>query len=105
MKNSGDFKDLELRSNPEWDNNCFGVLHSSSPETNTQSSNTWQPPDPDFLAAELKNDSDIESNDIVEFDASSDWNSSPDNPFINFEAEEASESEPEEPVYKTARRY
>ena len=71
MKNSGEFKDLELKSNPEWDNS-FVVLHPSSPETNNRSSNTWQPPDPDFLAAELKNDSDIESNDIVQFDSSSD---------------------------------
>ena len=53
---------------------------------------------------ELKNDSDIGSSDIVDFDARSDENSSPDNPFLNFEAEEASESEPEEPVFKTARR-
>ena len=71
----------------------------------TQSSNTWRPPDPGFLAAELINDSDIETNDIVDSDASSDENSSPDNPFINFEAEEASESEPEEPLFKTERRY
>ena len=92
-----------LSSSPELDNSF--VVPQSSPETNTQSSNTWQPPDPGFLAAELINDSDIESNDIVDFDASSDENSIPDNPFINFEAEEASESEPEEPVFKTARPY
>ena len=101
--NSGDFSDLQLSSSPEWDNSF--VVPQSSPETNTQSSNTWQPSDPGFLAAELINDSYIESNDIVDFDASSDENSSPDNPFINFEAEEARESEPEEPVFKTARRY
>ena len=89
----------------EWDYENSFVVPQSSPETNTQSSHTWQPPDPSFLAAELINNSDIESNDIVNFDASSDENSSPDNPFINLEAEEASESEPEEPVFKTARRY
>ena len=61
-------------------------MPQSSPETNTQSSYTWQPPDPGFLAAELINDSDIGSSDLVDFDASSDENSSPDNPFINFEA-------------------
>ena len=102
-KNSGDFSDLQLSSCPEW-NNSFVVPQSSS-ETNNQISNTCQPPDPGFLAAELINDSDIESRDIVDFDASSDESSSRDNPFINFEAEEASESEPEEPVFKTARRY
>ena len=99
-ENSVDFSDLQPSSSPEWDNSF--VVPQSSPETNTQSSHTWQPPDPGFLTAELINDSDIESNDIVNFDASSDENSSPDNPFINFEA---SESEPEEPVFKTARRY
>ena len=77
-------------------------MPQSSPETNTQSSNTWQPPDPGFLAAELINHSDIGSSDLVDFDASLDENSSPDNPFINFAAEEASESEPEEPVFKNS---
>ena len=100
-ENSGDFSDLQLSSSPEWHNSF--VVPQSSPETNTQSSNTWQPPDPVFLTAELINDSDIENNDIVVFDASSDGNSSPDNPLIKFEAEESSESEPEERVFKTAR--
>ena len=99
-ENSGDFSDLQLCSSPQWDNSV--VVPQSSPLTNTQSSNTWQPPDPGFLAAELINHSDIESNKIVNFDASSDENSSHDNPFINFEA---SKSEPGEPVYKTARLY
>ena len=64
-----------------------------------------QSTDPGLLAVELINNSDSESNDIVDFDATSDEISSPDNPFINFEAEEASESEPEEPVFKTLTRY
>ena len=100
---SSDFSDLQLCSSPQWDNSV--VRPQSSPLTNTKSSNTWQQPDPGFLAAELENDSDIESNKIVNFDASSDENSSHDNPFINFEADEASKSEPGEPVYKTARLY
>ena len=83
-ENSVDFSDLQLISSPEWDKSF--VVPQSSPESNTQSSNTWQPPHPGFLAAELINDSDIESNGIVDFDASSGENSSPDNPFINFEA-------------------
>ena len=102
-ENSGNFSDLQLSLNPDWDNSF--AVPQSSPETNNQSSNTWQTREPGFLAAELISDSDIESNDIGDFDASSDENSSPDNPFIKFEAEEASESEPEEPVFKTARRY
>ena len=102
-ENSGNFSDLQLSLSPEWENSFFVSL--LSPGTNTQISNTWQPPDPGFLAAELINDSDTESNDIVNFDAISDENSSPNNLFINFEAEEASESEPEETVFKTARRY
>ena len=102
-ENSGDFSDLQQRASPEWENSF--VVPQPSPETNIQSSNTGQPPDPGFPAAELVNDADIESNDIVDFDASSDENSSPDNPFINFEAEEATVSEPDEPVFKTARRY
>ena len=43
---------------------------------------------PGFLVAELINDSDNESNDIVNLDTSSHKTSSPDNPFINFKAEE-----------------
>ena len=62
-------------------------------------------PDSDFLAAELINDSDIGSNYIVDFDQRWDENFSPDNPFIIFEAEEAIGSEPEETIFKTARRY
>ena len=96
------FSDLLLSSSPEWDNSF--VVPNSSPDT-TQSSNTWQPPDAGFVAAQNINDSDIESSDIVDFDASFEENSTPDNPFINFEAEEASESESEGPVCKTARRY
>ena len=80
-----DFSDLLLSSSTEWDN-IFVVPHSS-PNTTTQSSNTWQPPDPGFLVSQNINDSDIESTDIVDFDASFEENSSPDNPFVNFEAE------------------
>ena len=97
------FSDLLLSLSPEWDKNF--VLPHSSPDTTTQSSNTWQPLDPGFVAAQIINDSDIESSGIVDFEASFEEDSTPDNPFINFEAEEASESESEGPVCKTARRY
>ena len=63
-----DFSDLLLSSSPEWDNS-FVVPHSSPDTTTTQSSNTWQPPDPGFVAAQNINESDIESSDIVDFDA------------------------------------
>ena len=64
----------------------------------------WQPPDPGFVDAQNKNDWDIERSDIVGFDANSKKNSTTDNPFIRFEAEEASEGESEWPVCKTARQ-
>ena len=41
---------------------------------------------------------------MVDFGASFEEISTPDNPFINFEAEEASESESESPVCKNASR-
>ena len=97
------FSSLILSSSPEWDNS-FVVPHSS-PDTTTQSSTTWQPPDPGFFAAQNINDTDIQSSGIVDFDASSEENSTPDNLFVNFEAEEAKESYSEGPVCKTARRY
>ena len=53
-----------------------------------------------FVAAPNIIDWDIESNDIVDFDASFEENSTPDNLFINFEAEEATESESEGPFVK-----
>ena len=95
------FMYLLLSSSPEWDNS-FVVPHSS-PKTTTQNSDTWKPPDPDFVAAQNINNSDIENNDIVDFGASSKENSTTDKPFINFEAKEASESESEGPVCETAR--
>ena len=97
------FSDLILSSSPEWFNS-FVVPHSSL-DTTTPSSNTWQPLDPGFVAAQNISDSDTESNDIVDFDASFGENSTPDNPFIYFEAEEATESESEGPLCKTARQY
>ena len=95
--------DLLLSASPEWDNSF--VVPQSSPDTTTQSSNTWQPPDPDFVAAQSINESVIESSDIVRFDASFEENSTVINLFICFEAEEAGETESEGPVCKTPRQY
>ena len=95
-----DYSDLHLRSSPECGKSF--VVPQSSPDTTTQSSNMWQPPDPGFGTAQNINDSDFEKSPIVDFDASFEENSTPDNPLINFEAEEASESDSER---KTARRH
>ena len=73
-ENSGIFSDLLLSSSQEWAHSF--VVPQLSPEANTQSCNTWQPLNPGFLAAELTTDFDVESNDVVNFDASSDKNSS-----------------------------
>ena len=70
-------------------------MPQSPPESNGRGSNTWPPPNPGFLAAEWIHILDIGSNVIIDFDAISDENSSLNNTFINFEAEEASKREPE----------
>ena len=104
-ENFGNFSGLQLSWSPDGDK-TFVVPQSSPEETNTQSSNTWQPPKPGFLAAELVNtDIVIGSTDIVIFDDRMDKSSSSDNPFNNFEAEEATTSEPNEPVFKSAKCY
>ena len=53
------------------------------------------------------NEDDIDSNGIVDFDATTSSSSSSPNPFINYEANECSESSSdyeEEPAFKVARR-
>ena len=69
----------------------------SVPASTTSS---WETPDPILLVTEQITESDIDSDDIADNDASSSESSSSDNPFINFEAEEASSSEEEEPARK-----
>ena len=96
------YSNLLLSSSPEWDND-FVVSQTSStavlsvPDSTTSS---WETPDPGLVVTEQITESDIDTDDI---DASSSESSSPDNPFINFEAEEASSSE-EEPARKIRRR-
>ena len=73
----------------------------SVPASTTSS---WETPDPGLVVPEQITESDIDSDDIAEIYASSSESSSSDNPFINFEAEEASSSEEEEPALKIRRR-
>ncbi|XP_075256554.1 interferon-induced GTP-binding protein Mx-like isoform X2 [Convolutriloba macropyga] len=99
------YSNLLLSSSPEWDND-FVVSQTSStaalsvPDSTTSS---WETPDPGLVVTEQITESDIDTDDIADIDASSSESSSPDNPFINFEAEEASSSE-EEPARKIRRR-
>ena len=94
---------LCLSSDQEWDND-FVVSQTSSTAAQSSAPSSWQPPDPGFAAALAVTESDIESDDLIDFDASSDESSSASNPFINFEAEEASSSDFEEPPQKILKR-
>ena len=100
------YSNLLLSSCPEWDND-FVVSQTSStaalsvPAFTTSS---WETFDPDLVVTEQITESDIDSDDNADIDASSSESSSSENPFINFEAEEASSSEEEEPARKIRRR-
>ena len=90
---------LCLSSDPEWDND-FVVSQTSSTAAKISAPSSWQPPDPGFAAAQAVTESDIESDDLIDFDASTDESFSASNPFVNFEAEEAGSSDFEEPPQK-----
>ena len=101
MKN---YAHLLLDSSPNWvHNNSFVV-----PETTTsESPEEGKTPDPGFAMTSIINEDDIDSDDIVDFDATTSSSSSSLNPFINYEANECSESSSdykEEPAFKVARR-
>ena len=93
---------LLLDSSPNWDHSNSFVL----PDTTTsESPEEWETPDPGFAMTSIINEDDIKSDDIVDFDATT--SSSSPNPFINYEANECSESSSdyeEEPAFKVARR-
>ena len=78
------------------------------PDTTTsESPEEWETPDPGFAMTSIFNEDDIDSDDIVDFDATTSSSSSSPNPFINYEANECSESSSdyeEEPAFKVARR-
>ena len=63
---------------------------------------SWETPDPGLVVTEQVTESDNDTDDIADIDASSSESSSPDN-FKNFEAEEASSSEEEQPARKIGR--
>ena len=50
----------------------------------------WETPDPGFAMTSLINEDDIDSDDIVDFDANTSSSSSSQNPFIISEANECS---------------
>ena len=100
------YSNILLSSSPEWDND-FVVSQTSSTTVLSVSASTtspWETPNPGLVVSEQITESDIDSDDIADIDASSSESSSSDNPFINFEAEEASSSEEEEPARKIRRR-
>ena len=65
---------------------------------------SWETSETDLIVTDQITESDIDSDDIADIDASSSESSSSDNPFINFEAEEASSCEEGEPARKIRRR-
>ena len=65
---------------------------------------SWETPDPGFVVTEQVTESVIDSDDTADIDANCSESSSSDNPFINFEAEEATSSQKEEPARKIRRR-
>ena len=100
------YSNLLLSSSPEWDNDFVVSQTSSTIALSVPASSTspWETPDPGLVVTEQITESDIDSDDIADIDASSSESSSSDNPFKNFEAEKASSSEEEEPARKIRRR-
>ena len=101
------YSNLLLSSSPEWDNDivisqCSTSTVALSVPASTNSS--WKIPDPGLVVTEQITESDFDSDDIADIDASSSETSSSNNSFINFEAKEASSSEEEEPARKIRRR-
>ena len=86
------YSNLCLSSAPEWDND-FVVSQTSSTAAQSSAPSSWQPPDPGLAAAQAVTELNIECDDLIDFDASTDESFSASNPFINFEAEEASSSD------------
>ena len=78
------------------------------PDTTTsESPEEWETPYPGFAMTSIINEDDIESDYIVDFDATKSSSSSSPSSFIDYEANECSESSSdyeEEPAFKIARR-
>ena len=95
---------LLLDSSPNWDHNNSFVVPDT---TISESLEDLQTPDPGLAVTRIINKDDIDSNDIVDFDATTSSSSSFPNPIINYEANECSENSSdyeEEPALKVARR-
>ena len=77
-----------LISSPNWENNnCFGLATTTS-----ESPEEWETPDPGFATASIINEKDIDSDDILDFDATTSSSSFCPKPFVNYETNECSES-------------
>ena len=95
---------LLLDSCPNWDHNNSFVVPDTTTSENPEE---WETPDPGFAMTSIINDEDIDSDDFVDFDATTSSSSSSPNPFNNTEANECSESSSDyekEPAFKVARR-
>ena len=71
-----------------------------------ESPDECETPDPAFTMTSIINEDDIDSDDIVDFDATTSSSTFP-NPFIKYEADERCESSSnyeEDPAFKVARR-
>ena len=67
----------------------------------------YETPDPGFAMTSIINEDDFDSDDIVDFEATTSSSSTSPNPSINYEANECCESSSnyeEEPAFKVARR-
>ena len=95
---------LLLDSSPNWHHNKSFIV----PDTTTSESlGEWEKPDPGFAMTSIINEEDIDSDDIVDFYATTSSNPSSPNPFINYEGNECSGSNSdyeEELAFKFARR-
>ena len=91
-------------SSPNWDlNNRFVVWDATISERPEE----CETPDPGFAMTSIINEDDIDSDDILDFEATPTSSSTSPNPFINYEANECCESSSdyeEEPAFKVARR-
>ena len=103
-ENVENYNHLLLDSRPNWDdNNSVVVLDTTQGKCREE----WETPDPVFAMTSTIKEDDIDSNDIVDFDATTSTSSSSPNQFINYEANECSESSSdyeEKPAFKVARR-
>ena len=103
-ENVENFDHLLLDWSPNWDHNNRFVVPDT---TISESPEEWETPDPGLALTIIINEDEIDSDDIVDFDATTSSSSSSPNPLINYEANECSESSSdyeEESAFRVARR-